>query len=275
MLKSFSHWVYFIGAMPLIFMFSTAEAAPANKLVLTGSSTVAPLLNEIAKRFEKSNPGVRIDVQSGGSSRGINDVRSGISDIGMVSRVLYPSESDLTAHTVALDGLAVIVHKSNPVPTLTNAQIKDIYIGKVTNWKDVGGADLKISVVNKADGRATLEQFLAFFQIKSKEIKAHTIIGENQQGIKTVSGSKGAIGYVSVGAGEFEASQGAAIRLLPMEGVPATVENVQAGKVSLSRPLNLVTKSRPTGLAERFIQYSQSRDVHDLIRAQFFVPPKR
>lgn len=275
MLKTLHRRFRFIGAAVSILMVRNVEAAQTSKIVLTGSSTLAPLVYEIAKRFEKSNPGVRIDVQSGGSTRGINDARSGIADIGMVSRSLNPAESDLISHTIALDSLAVIVHKSNPVPTLTNTQIQDIFTGKISNWKDVGSADLKITVINKAEGRATLEQFLSFFQLRSRDVKAHVVVGENQQGIKTVSGGKGAIGYVSIGAAEFEASQGTAIRLLPLDGVASTVTNVRTGKMSISRPLILVTKSRPTALVERFIQYSQSSEVHDLIHAQFFIPPKR
>ena len=92
-----------------------ADAGPQGKLTLTGSSTVAPLAGELAKRYESLHPGVRIDVQTGGSSRGIADARRGTADIGMASRALKPGEEDLAAHTIALDGITVIVHKDNPV----------------------------------------------------------------------------------------------------------------------------------------------------------------
>ncbi|NEQ29371.1 MAG: phosphate ABC transporter substrate-binding protein [Microcoleus sp. SIO2G3] len=104
---------------------------PQGKLVLTGSSTVAPLASEIAKRFESEHPGVRVDVQSGGSSRGISDARQGVADIGMVSRALKPEEQDLKASSIARDGVTVILHKDNPVPSLNDKQVVDIYTGKV------------------------------------------------------------------------------------------------------------------------------------------------
>jgi phosphate transport system substrate-binding protein len=249
-----------------------AAQAAGDRLVLTGSSTVAPLALEIAKRFEQQNSGVRIDVQSGGSSRGIADARSGLAQIGMVSRSLKRGEEDLTAHTIAMDGIGIILHNSNIVKSLTDAQIKAIYTGQITNWRAVGGKDMRVTVVNKAEGRSTLELFLHHFVLKSSDIKPQVVIGDNQQGIKTVAGNPGAIGYVSIGAAEFEAANGTAIKLLPMANVKASVANVRDGRFPLSRPLNLVTKGAPSGLAKRFIEFARSEKINDLVEAQYFVP---
>ncbi|MFA7555912.1 MAG: phosphate ABC transporter substrate-binding protein [Spongiibacteraceae bacterium] len=242
-------------------------------LILTGSSTIAPLAMEIAKRYESQHPGVRIDVQMGGSSRGINDARLGLTDIGMVSRALKPTEQDLTAFLIAMDGIGIILHKSNEVNTLSDAQIIDIYTGKINNWQQLGGSDLPITVVNKAEGRSTLELFLKHFTLKNSQIKAQVVIGENQQGIKTVAGNPNAIGYVSIGTAEYEQTLGTAIKLLPMAGQIATVESVAKGYYPLSRQLNLVVNATPTGLLRRFIDFAQSAEVRDLIDAQFFVAP--
>lgn len=250
-------------------------AAADNRLTLTGSSTVAPLAAEIGKRFEKLNPGVRVDVQTGGSTRGVIDARSGLSDIGMASRALKPEESDLTAHTIALDGIGIILNSDNAVAALTDEQVIAIYTGRITNWQEVGGKDARITVVNKAEGRSTLELFLHHFKLKNSAIKPHVVIGDNQQGIKTVAGNPNAIGYVSIGTAEFEAAQGTPIKLLPMEGIDASVENVRNHSFPLSRPLNLVTKGKPSPLAQRFIDFAQSDAIDDLIEAQYFVAPKR
>lgn len=252
--------------------FFNLSVAQAEKLVLTGSSTIAPLALEIGKRFERLHPGVRVDVQTGGSSRGISDARAGLADIGMVSRALKPEEADLYGHTIALDGVTMIVHKTNPIPALTEDQIRAIYLGKITQWSEVGGLARKIVVVNKAEGHSTLELFLHYFKLKNPDIRAHVVIGDNQQGIKTVSANPNAIGYVSIGTAEYEAAHGTAIRLLPLHGVTASVAAVRSGTFPLSRPLNLVTKTPPTGLAKTFIEFAQSSSVHDLIDAQFFIP---
>lgn len=262
-----------LGAMVLL--GAAGARAAADKLVLTGSSTIAPLVAEIGKRFEKLNPGVRVDVQTGGSSRGVNDARSGLADIGMASRALKPEERQLKSYAIARDGIGIILHRSNPVQTLSDAQIVAIYTGRITNWQDVGGPDSRITVVNKAEGRSTLELFLHHFHLKNSQIKAMVVIGDNQQGIKTVAGNPGAIGYVSVGTAEFEESHGTPIRQLPLNGVAATVANVRNGSFPLARPLNLVTRAEPVGLARRFIDFARSEAVHDLVDAQYFVPLAR
>jgi len=241
-------------------------------LVLTGSSTVAPLAAEIGKRFETLHPGVRVNVQTGGSSRGIADARSGLNDIGTVSRPLTPDESDLRSFTIARDGICMIVHRSNPVAELTDRQVLQIYTGEITDWSSVGGSESRITVVNKAEGRATLDLFLHYFRLDSSAIKAHVIIGDNEQGIKTVAGNPDAIGYVSIGAADYDATHGVPIKLLPMNGVPATIENVRSGKFPLARPLNLVTDREPAGLARQFIDFARSRAVADLIAKLYFVP---
>lgn len=245
------------------------------RITLTGSSTVAPLVNEIGKQFERQNPGWRVDVQMGGSSRGIADARSGTAMVGMVSRALNADESDLQSRTIALDGVALIVNSANPVKTLNDAQIRGIYTGKLRNWAEVGGKTAPITVVNKAEGRSTLELFLKHFKLDANQVKASVVIGDNQQGILTVSKDPNAIGYVSIGTAGYEAAHGAAIKLLPLEGVPATLAAVKDGRYPLARPLNLVTKPNPSAAVQRFLDYASSAQVDGLIVKQFFVVPHR
>lgn len=254
------------------FFSKNTEAPEVTKLVLTGSSTVAPLVAEIAKRFESLKPNVRIDVQTGGSSRGINDVRAKVSDIGMASRSLKQNESELFSFSIALDGISIIINKANPVASLNKQQIIDIYKGKIVNWQELGGQDASIIVVNKAEGRSTLELFLQYFGLQNTEVKAHVIIGDNQQGIKTVAGNPHAIAYVSVGAAEYETGHQVPIKLLALNGIMASVKNVRNQTFPLSRPLNLITLEQPTGIIKDFIAFAHSKQVDDLIDAQYFVP---
>jgi len=249
-----------------------ADDTLQGQLVLTGSSTVAPLAGEIAKRFEAMHPGVRVDVQTGGSSRGVSDARQGVADIGMVSRALKDKEKDLQPFMIARDGVCLILQADNPVASLTDPQVVDIYTGKIDNWKQVGGPDAPIVVVNKAEGHSTLELFLKYFKLKNADVQPDVVIGDNEQGIKTVAGNPYAIGYVSIGTADYDAGHGVAIKLLPVGGVAASVANVENGTFPLSRPLNLVTRSTPEGLAQAFISFAQSSGVHDIVRGQYFVP---
>ncbi len=244
----------------------------SGKLVITGASTLAPLIAEIGKRFERLHANVRVDVQTGGSSRGVADVRQRLADIGMVSRAMKDDEKDLPAFPVARDGVGIILHKENPVQALSDEQVIAIYTGKTTNWKVVGGKDATITVVNKAEGRSTLEVFLHYFKLKNMDVKAQVVIGDNEQGVKTVAGNRNAIGYVSIGTAEYDESQGVPIRLLPIGGVAASTETVRNGTFPISRPLHLITRTPPVGLTKAFIDYAQSKAVHDIITQQYFVP---
>ncbi|HSK04933.1 MAG TPA: phosphate ABC transporter substrate-binding protein [Kofleriaceae bacterium] len=266
--------VALLGGLALAgYLLFGRSSGAKQQITLTGSSSIAPLMLEIAKRYESQHPDVRIDVQAGGSGRGISDPRQGLADIGMVSRSLKPEESDLKSFTIALDGISVIIHKSNPIEALTDEQIVDIYKGKITNWSMVGGADAPITVINKADGRSTLELFLKHFGLNAKDVKAQVVIGDNEQGIKTLVGNPNAIAYVSIGTAEYGASRGAALKLLPSRGVPATIEAVRAGTYPLRRPLNLTTREEPTGIVKDLIEFSRSAQVHDLLQGQYLVAP--
>ena len=248
------------------------EAKASQVLVLTGSSTVAPLAAEIALRYEQQHPGVRIDVQSGGSSRGIADVRLGHADLGMASRELVESEMDLTAHTIARDGVALIVHRDNDLAGLSSDQVRSIFRGEVTNWSDVGGSGGEIIVVNKAEGRATLTVFLEHFGLGPREIAADVIVGENEQAIKTIAGAPGAIAYVSIGTAEVDQAAGVPVRRVILEGVPAASEEVALGLYPLVRPLNLLTTGEVPELAAAFIAFARHADQGDLVLAESFVP---
>lgn len=267
-----SRMVVTFSASVLALALSASALADDTKLSMTGSSTVAPLALELGKRFEKLNAGTRVDVQSGGTSRGISDARSGLADIGLASRALNPDEKDLMAYTIALDGITIVLNKANPVTALSREQVVAIYTGKITNWKEVGGKSQSITVVSKAEGRSTLELFTKFYKLQNSDIKAQVIIGDNEQGIKVVAGNPNAIDYVSIGTAEYDASEGVPIKLLAVDGVPASIENVRKRTFPLMRELNLVTKSTPTGLSKRFIDFAQSKAVWDVIKDQYFVP---
>ncbi len=257
----------------LLLTACSSGSSADQKLTLTGSSTVAPLIGEIAKRYEAENPGIRIDVQTGGSSRGLADASQGLADIGMISRGLKAEEEgEFQGFVIAKDGIGLIVHGDNPVQAISDQQVVDIYKGEVDAWQAVGGNNAPITVVNKAEGRSTLELFLKYFELENSEVQADVVIGDNQQGIKTVAGNPNALGYVSIGAAEYDIAQGSPIKLLPVDKIAATTETVQDGSFPLSRPLTLVVTEPPMGLTQDFINFAQSEQVHDIVRAQNFVP---
>lgn len=261
-----------LGTLLLAGCNQTSDQDNAGRISIVGSSTISALIGEMGKVYEQDNPGIRIDVQSGGSSRGIMDVRTGTAELGMVSRALKPDESDLQNVIIARDGIGMIVHEDNPVTGLSREQVIGIYTGQITNWKEVGGHDLAITVVSKAEGRSTLEVFSNHFGMSYREISAHVIIGDNQQGIQTVGGSAAAIGYVSIGSAEYEAEQGAAIRLIAVDDQVPSTEAVASGDYLMSRDLNLVYKEPITDQVRNFLAFSRSSAASELVSRMYLIP---
>lgn len=257
----------------LVYNGCSRTPSSAQRIVVTGSSTIAPLMSEIAARFEKAHPGIRIDVQTGGSSRGIKDTHEGLADIGMASRELKSSEgTQLKTHRLAVDGIGILVHQDNPIATLSSRQLTQIYRGEIDNWSQLGGPDQEIAVINKASGRGTLEVFLKHFGIREAEIDADIIVGENQQAMLTIGSNPAAIGYVSIGAADAEMKHGAKLKLITLDGVEASVQTVANGTFPVARNLNLITQSQTSESVQRFIEYATSQQVNDLVESQFFVP---
>jgi phosphate transport system substrate-binding protein len=253
---------------------ATKKAAlePSGKLLIVGSSTMAPMVMEISKRFQMLHPGARIEVQAGGSARGINDVIQGKVDIGMASRMLEDKEGSLFSFAIARDGVCLVLHKTNPVQNLTNQQITDIYTGKIANWSKVGGRDEPIIVINPQLGHGSVSIFTNFFNIKYSDIKAAMVVEDNDTRIRAIVENPGGITYMSVGAAEGQMAADVPIKLLPVDGAAATKKNIRTGNFPLSRPLLLLTNGAPTGLAKTFIDFSLSFEVTDIVEKHNFVP---
>ncbi|TVP52455.1 MAG: phosphate ABC transporter substrate-binding protein [Halomonadaceae bacterium] len=262
----------FFPVMLVVLFLSGCGKPQHDTLVLTGSSTVAPLISDLAADFEALNPGVRVDVQSGGSSRGLADVRQGTAALGMISRELRSEESGLQAHVIARDGISLLVHARNPVTELSDEQVRRLFRGEIANWQEVTDFDARVSIVHKGEGRATLDVFLAYFALHNRDVKADLIVGENQQGIRSVAGNPGAIGYVSIGSANYEIAQGVPVKGLAIAGVAPDATAIAQGDYPLSRNLNLVTQGELGGLAADFVAYARSPQAHERIQQHFFTP---
>jgi phosphate transport system substrate-binding protein len=245
-----------------------------HNLVLTGSTGMEPLLREIGKRFDAAHPDVRVDVQGGGSTRGVTDVRQGLADIGMVARPLKPDETSLHATAIARDGVCFIVNRANPVTTLSDDQIVQIYTRSVSSWKPVGGAEETITLIHMAEGRALLQLFLDHFKLKSTQIRADAVIMESEQGIQAVAARPGAIAYVSCSRVQ-SVGENMPIRVLPSAGIAPTPEHVRDGTYPLSRPLNLITRDTPSGPVKDFIDFARSDAVADLVQKYHYIALER
>jgi phosphate transport system substrate-binding protein len=245
---------------------------PAGKLLIAGSNTMAPMMLEIGKRFAALHPGVRIEVRTGGSGQGIDDVTKGKVDIGMASRALTNAESGLYSFAIARDGVCLVVHRDNPIRSLTNRQVVDIYTGRIINWSKVGGKDAPVVPINAQEGLGSADLFTHYFGLKYADIKAQKVVSSNLERVQALAQNPNAIAYMSIGAAQHQVDTGAPVKLLPVDGTAATVKNIRSGNFPISRPLLLLTKDLPAGPVKDFITFSLSSQITAIVLQHEFVP---
>lgn len=245
-----------------------AKSDKETKVTVSGSTSVGSPMEKLAEAFEGKNSGVKVEVQQLGSSAGIKNAIEGVSEIGMSSRDLKDEEksSGLKETIIATDGIAVITNKANKVTDLTLDQVKDIYTGKITNWKEVGGEDAPIVVVSREDGSGTRDGFQEIVGFESKDLTSNAQISDGSGNIKTtVQGNENAIGYISFGYLDDS------INAVKIGGVEPKEENVYNDKYPISRPFLLVTKGEASGDAKSFIDYVLSDAGQKTIEKQGFM----
>ena len=212
---------------------------PSGSVTVSGSTSVGPLMEKEAEKFKEKNSGTNVEINQIGSSAGIKDAINGTVEIGMSSRDLKEEEiaEGLVEVEIAFDGMAVITSKNNNIDSLTLKQIKDIYTGKITNWKEVGGKNSQVVVVSREDGSGTRDAFQEIVGYTSEELFKEAIIGDGSGNIKTtVAGNNHAIGFIS-----FEYID-ESVNAVKIDNISPNAENVKSGKYKLSRPFLLVYK---------------------------------
>jgi len=284
---------YLSSLLIAAFICSGICIAADNQITVAGSSTIQPIIEQAAKEFKKTHPDVTFVIGGGGSSHGVKATAAGEVLLGTSSRDLNEKEmaewKELIPTKIGMDGVAMIVNSGNPVSKIAKQQIQDIYTGKITNWKQVGGNDMPIIVVSKEEGRSTLDLFLEYSGLEAKQsedgktmvhrMKGSTdfcqtnasVIGPNREAIAAVSTKPSAIAYVSVGMAQDVATKGGHVKLLDLDGVPASVANVANHTYPLRRPLNVVTKGAPQGTVKEFVDFLMKSEGQQIVTSLDFI----
>ena len=246
----------------------SAVFAAETKIVIAGSTSVQPISEELAAAFMQKNKDIKIEVQGGGSGVGIKSAQDGIADIGMSSRELKTEEKGIYEVEIALDGISVVVNPSNKVNNLTMDQVKKIFIGEITNWKEVGGADKTIVVVSREQGSGTRGAFIEITGVQGKDAAGKTVDNTTTKAItqpstgavkQTVAVTPEAIGYVSLGAMDNT------VNAVKIGGVEATEANIKAKKYGIYRPFLFLAKTQPTGASKQFIDFILSAEGQKIV----------
>lgn len=239
----------------------------ADQLVLKGSTTVLPIAQKVAEAYMKAYPKSTVSISGGGSSNGIKAVIDGTTDIGNASRFIKDKEVKLAVskgvypvpHRIALDCIVPIVHPSNKVKNLSLAQLKDIYLGKITNWKQVGGKDMKIVVISRDSSSGTFDAWKSLVMQKERIVPTALTVPSNGALVTQIGNTKGALGYIALGY------INAGVKVLSVEGVMGNIETTLNGKYKISRPLYMFTNGWPKGETLNFLNFLLSKKGQKLV----------
>jgi len=253
----------------------TAPFAQASTVTVSGSTSVAHLMEVLAENFQKAT-NHNVEVQSTGSSAGIQAAINGTSMIGMSSRNINENElNDTTkAIVIAHDGIAATVNNANPVQDLTQEQISKIYRGEIKNWREVGGESRPIVVVTREAGSGTRGAFEEIMELQ-RTINGHKVsaitpkahVGSGNGMIKTiVANNPYAIGYISLGSVDNS------LRAIKVNGVIASEQNIATGQYQITRPFILLVNNKPHQNAQDFIDFIISNDGQRIVAEQGYSP---
>ncbi|MGC1120735.1 MAG: phosphate ABC transporter substrate-binding protein [Candidatus Methanofastidiosia archaeon] len=255
-------------------LFGNGGEPEIQTLSVQGSTTVLPIVQKAAEKYMDLHANVNIQISGGGSSVGVKSAGEGTADIGMASRELKDTEKgeypNLKPIPVARDGIALIVHPSNSISSLTLEEVKGIYDGTYANWSELGGKDVEIVVVGRDSASGTREFF--WEHVMRKEDFVAGMLEKNSNGAvkQTVTQTPGAIGYV--GLGYIDSTIKALTIKVGDKEIEPTIENVKNGLYPISRSLYLLINGEPEGLARDFIDFILSDEGQSIVEEEGFVP---
>ncbi|MCE4049975.1 MULTISPECIES: phosphate ABC transporter substrate-binding protein [Bacillaceae] len=246
------------------------EEALSGTLTISGSSAMQPLVAAAAEEFMAENPEVDIQVNAGGSGTGLSQVSEGSVDIGNSDVFAEEKEGipadELVDHKVAVVGMTAAVNPSAGVKDITKEDLIKVFTGEITNWKDLGGADQKITLVNRPDSSGTRATFNKYALDGATPAEGVTEDSSNTVK-KIISETEGAVGYLALSYFTDDT-----VTPLAIDGVEATDENVKSGKFPVWAYQHAYTKGEPTGLAKAFLDYMAADEQKQLIEDQGYIP---
>lgn len=241
----------------------------AGSIIIAGSTSVQPFSEILAEEFMAQYPQARVNVQGGGSSQGIEAVRTGVSEIGASSRELAAEEKGFHEYLIAKDGIVLVVHPENPVDDLSLSQIQDIFSSRIDNWQEVGGRDSEIVMVSREAGSGTRDGFETL-AMDGEPVSDRALIANSTGAIRMiVADDRNAIGYISL------AVLDPTVKPLEIDGVKPTAGNILNGKYPISRPFIYLTSDEPTGLAKDFIDFVLSEKGQSILEDEGLVKAKQ
>ena len=241
-------------------------ARKEGNIIIAGSTSVQPFIEKVAEHFMKEYPDIVINVQGGGSTAGIQATFNETCHIGSSSRNLKISEAGLMVILIAVDGIAVIVHRDNQIDDLSIEQIRGIFSYRIKNWEELGGEDREIIPVTREEGSGTRGSFEDMIMGETVISDACLVQDSNGAVREIIATTPNGIGYISVGLVDERE------KALAIDGVKPTLTNLITCKYRFSRPFLLLLRAEPTGNLKTFIDYVLSKKGQDILKSSGLIP---
>lgn len=253
--------------LPLLLVIPLVSSCQRERAGITvaGSTSVEPFAELLAEEYMSRHPYSHIYVQGGGSTAGIEAVRTHAANIGTSSRSLLPDEKDLYAVTIAKDAIAIIVNPKNPIRDLSLDHVRQVFSGKIKDWGELGAPPHPIVLVSREEGSGTRESFQKFV-MGQEEISLESLVQDSNGAIRqVVSNDPHAIGYISLGLVNEQ------VKALKISGVEPNVTNIEGNKYTLVRPFLFVFSAEPEEEAKAFLEFVLSPDAQKLLSREGLV----
>jgi phosphate transport system substrate-binding protein len=248
-----------------LLLLCDANAALTGRILIAGYGPELPVVQDLAKAYERLHPGTAIDLEWDSTVRAVHLLKTGEAQVAVTDQ----PDPALRATQIAWDGIAVIVNFANPVRELSSAQIRGLFSARITNWSELDGATARVEVIPRTSANNLTSGFQRSLSLTKQIAASAAPVRSDQQVLSLVSGRDATVSYISLAAALKAQEDGISIHILTVDQVDPGEATVKNGRYRLRRPVLMLTAAQPDPLTESFLSFVRSVDGQQLLRSMF------
>lgn len=242
-----------------------AEAAPTGRILIAGYGPEMPVVQDLAKAYERLHPGTAIDLEWDSTVRAVHLVKTGEAQIAVTDQ----PDPALRTTQIAWDGIAIIVNFANPVKEVSSAQVRGIFSAQITNWSELDGAPAKVEVIPRTSANNLTSGLQSSLGLTKQIAASAAPVRSDQKVLNLVSGRDATVSYISLAAALKAQEDGISIHILTVDQIDPGEATVKNGRYPLRRPVLMLTPAQPDPLTESFLSFVRSVSGQELLRSMF------
>jgi phosphate transport system substrate-binding protein len=248
-----------------LLLLCDANAALTGRILIAGYGPELPVVQDLAKAYERLHPGTAIDLEWDSTVRAVHLLKTGEAQVAVTDQ----PDPALSATQIAWDGIAVIVNFANPVREVSSAQVRGLFSARITNWSELDGSMARVEVIPRTSANNLTSGFQSSLSLTEQITASAAPIRSDQQVLSLVSGRDATVSYISLAAALKAQEDGISIHILTVDQVDPGEATVKNGRYRLRRPVLMLTAAQPDPLTESFLSFVRSVDGQQLLRTMF------